>query len=136
MKPIAPMLNPSWHTQKWQVVIAAVGLILACAATHNSAAADEWVPVRSSGTLDAASCLRPEWPPEALAAKHTGTVTLALLIGIDGKIKQSRITKSSGYRELDLAARDGIAKCTFTPGQFEGKPEQAWLQLQYAWTLE
>nr|WP_315222635.1 energy transducer TonB [uncultured Duganella sp.] len=76
------------------------------------------------------------WPDGATAADKTGTVTLSFLIGADGKSKASKIVKSSGHAELDEAARTGIEKCTFKPGTLDGNPVEAWMMMQYVWTLD
>ena len=81
-------------------------------------------------------CAKPEWPKSSLRNEETGTVTLSFLIGVDGHVADSKIVKSSGFRDLDKAAVTGISKCKFKPGTTDGKPEQAWMQMQYVWTLE
>jgi TonB family protein len=81
-------------------------------------------------------CALPEWPLPSLRAEHTGTVTLAFLIGKDGRVLETRIKKSSGHPELDLAAQEGIERCSFTPGTENGAPVTAWMDMQYVWRLE
>lgn len=83
--------------------------------------------------FDPRSCSKPEWPAGAVEAGKTGTVTMAFLIGTDGKVGKSRIIKSSGHADLDDAARTSLAKCTFRPGTRDGEPAEAWLQVQYVW---
>lgn len=85
------------------------------------------------GTLDYSSCKKPIWPNGALEDKKTGTVRLALLIGVDGKVIHSKILKSSGFSDLDDAARDGISKCSFVPGLMNGRPAEGWILFQYDW---
>jgi protein TonB len=93
-------------------------------------------PVRVAAVADFNSCAKPEWPKASLRNEETGTVTLSFLIGVDGRVADSRVLKSSGFRDLDKAAITGISKCKFKPGLNDGKPEQAWMQMQYVWTLE
>lgn len=81
------------------------------------------------------SCAKPEWPKEALRHEYQGTVTLAFLIGADGAVRQSRIEKSSGYELLDLAAQEGMKRCTFKPATQNGQPVETWTKMQYVWTL-
>lgn len=114
--------------------LAALGFVLAGAAMPDASASDK--PAGTRQWLIPGSCEKPAWPQEMLAAKRTGTVTLALLIGGDGKVKQAKVTQSSGYPELDEAARAGIAKCSFVPGMIDGNPTAAWLQMQYVWRLD
>jgi protein TonB len=100
------------------------------------AAAPNPNPVRIAAVADFSTCAKPEWPKASLRNEETGTVTLAFLIGTDGRVADSKIVKSSGFRDLDKAAVVGITKCRFKPGMNDGKPEQAWMQMQYVWTLE
>ena len=92
--------------------------------------------VRIAAVADFNTCAKPEWPKASLRNEETGTVTLSFLIGVDGKVADSKIVKSSGFRDLDKAAMAGIGKCKFKPTMVDGKPEQAWMQMQYVWTLE
>jgi TonB family protein len=85
---------------------------------------------------DFSKCAKPAWPVEALRREQQGRVTLAYRIGADGSVEESKVTKSSGYPLLDEAARFGLAKCTFKPATVNGKPQSAWMQMQYVWTLE
>jgi protein TonB len=93
-------------------------------------------PVRVAAVADFNTCAKPEWPKASLRNEETGTVTLSFLIGADGRVADSKILKSSGFRDLDKAAVNGIGKCRFKPGLVDGRPEQAWIQMQYVWTLE
>lgn len=93
-------------------------------------------PVRIAAVADFNTCAKPEWPKASLRNEETGTVTLSFLIGTDGRVADSKVLKSSGFRDLDKAALTGIGKCRFKPGMTDGKPEQAWMQMQYVWTLE
>lgn len=81
-------------------------------------------------------CARPVYPPKAMAERMEGTVTLAYLIGTDGAVRDTRIIRSSGHDLLDEAARSGIALCHFTPRRKGGEPIEAWVQMQYAWSLQ
>ena len=93
-------------------------------------------PVRVAASADFNTCAKPEWPKASLRNEETGTVTLSFLIGEDGRVADSKILKSSGFRDLDKAAVTGISKCRFKPGMNDGKPEKAWMSMQYVWTLE
>lgn len=93
-------------------------------------------PVRSAAVVDAKNCEKPEYPRNALRNGDSGLVRLALLIGIDGRVKDSKIEKSSGFRELDQAAQVGLSLCKFKPAQVDGVPEQAWAKMEYMWTMD
>jgi protein TonB len=83
-----------------------------------------------------APCPPPEYPRASLANEEKGLVVLALLIGPDGKVMESKVEKSSGFRNLDKAALGGFSKCKFKPGTKDGKPDQVWMNLQFDWKLD
>ena len=83
-----------------------------------------------------AYCAKPDYPSASRRLEEEGTVTLKFLIGVDGKVLQADIEKSSGFVRLDEAARNALAKCQFRPGTVDGKPEQSWASIKYTWRLE
>jgi protein TonB len=85
---------------------------------------------------DFSTCAKPEWPKSSLRNEETGTVTLSFLISADGRVGDSKVVKSSGFRDLDKAAVVGISKCKFKPATVDGNPQETWQQMQYVWTLE
>lgn len=91
---------------------------------------------RTAAGVNMAQCDKPEYPSASRRMEEEGTVGLKFLVGADGKVIQSEIEKSSGYKRLDEAARAGLAKCLFRPAMVDGKPEQAWTTIKYVWRLE
>ncbi|TWI45449.1 TonB family protein [Pseudoduganella flava] len=85
---------------------------------------------------DLNACERPVWPRESLRFEQQGAVTMAFLVGEDRAIREAKIVETSGFPLLDAAARDGVAKCRFKPAMVDGKPQAAWMKMQYVWTLE
>lgn len=92
-------------------------------------------PLLVAAVIDASACAKPDYPKNALRNGDTGTVTLALLVGVDGKVVESKVDKSSGFRELDRAAQVGLGLCKFKPGSVDGVPQQLWTRMQYVWSL-
>jgi len=92
--------------------------------------------MRNAVLANADGCAKPDYPMRAARNGETGTVTLALLVGADGKVQQSRIQSSSGSRELDRAAVGALSMCQFQPANNNGVPEAGWAQIAYVWTLE
>ena len=92
--------------------------------------------VRTPAVVDFSTCAKPEWPKSSLRNEETGTVTLSFLIATDGHVAESKVVKSSGFRDLDKAAQTGISRCKFKPATVDGKPQEGWQQMQYVWTLE
>jgi protein TonB len=93
-------------------------------------------PVRTPAVVNSANCVKPEYPSASKRLEEEGTVNLRFLIGIDGKVLEASIEKSSGYRRLDEAAREGLSRCQFTAATVGGKPEQAWATMKYTWRLD
>ncbi|MBD8052041.1 energy transducer TonB [Limnohabitans sp. JUR4] len=99
-------------------------------------AAPPAAPVRTGAVVNSANCEKPEYPSASRRLEEEGTVSLRFLVGVDGKVIQAEVDKSSGFRRLDEAARAGLAKCQFKPATVDGKPEQAWASMKYTWRLE
>jgi protein TonB len=92
--------------------------------------------VRVPPVIDAKrGCRTPEYPASSQRLGEAGTVVLQFLIGVDGRVKDSRIVTSSGYPRLDEAARDALGDCRFVPGTVDGKPEESWAPIKYTWKL-
>jgi periplasmic protein TonB len=84
-----------------------------------------------NATLDTkAPCEKPEYPRASLVNEEQGTVVLSLMIGADGKVTDSKVEKSSGFKNLDKAALK-LAQCKFKP---LAKPD--WAKFEYAWKLD
>jgi periplasmic protein TonB len=93
-------------------------------------------PSRTEAVADFNTCARPEYPKSSLRNEETGTTTLQFLIGVSGNVMDSKLQKSSGFRDLDRAAQSALSKCRFKPAMVDGQPQQAWTAVQYVWTLE
>ncbi len=75
------------------------------------------------------------YPRIAVLNREQGTVTLRVLVGIDGKPQQIEIDDSSGSRALDVAARDAVRRWTFKPGMRAGVAYAAWAIVPVTFTL-
>ncbi|MEO5933197.1 MAG: energy transducer TonB, partial [Duganella sp.] len=65
-----------------------------------------------------------------------GAVTLGFEVGPDNQLKNSTVLKSSGFTDLDEAAREAVAKCQFKAATQAGKPVASNLEVQYVWSLK
>ena len=90
----------------------------------------------TSAVVNTSTCERPEYPSASKRLEEEGSVKLKFLVGIDGKVVDSQIEKSSGFRRLDEAARQGLLKCQFKPAIVGGVPQQSWASMTYTWRLE
>ena len=113
-----------------------VGIALACMATAHVAQAQETKGTENSNAkIDFASCAKPMYPHADVQAGHQGTVTLGFLVDENGGVKDSKVTGSSGFMGLDMAAQTALTKCSFRPALENGKPVQKWTYVKYVWTL-
>ena len=90
----------------------------------------------SAAVISASNCERPAYPSASKRLTEEGTVQLKFLVGVDGKVIESAIEQSSGFRRLDEAAREGLSKCTFKPSIKDGIALQSWASMKFTWKLE
>lgn len=93
-------------------------------------------PAQVAAVVDFSTCSKPDYPRNAQRNEEEGTVTLQFLIGVDGRVMDSKVAKSSGFRDLDRAAQRGLGQCRFKPGMVNGQPQQSWSTVQYVWKLD
>jgi len=92
-------------------------------------------PAIVSAQVDFNTCNKPAYPVNSLRNEEKGTVRIKFLIGLDGRVADSRIDKSSGFKTLDIAAKNALSVCKFKPGTVDGKPQQLWTSVDYIWKL-
>jgi protein TonB len=117
---------------------ALIAAALAACAMNTSAQTTSTTPTDATQPPPAPrkTCVMPVYPKEALRNEWTGKSTLSFLIGVDGRVKDSKVVKSSGHEILDEAAREALSKCQFKPATVDGKLQEAWHPVQYVWTLD
>ena len=92
--------------------------------------------LRTAVFADANGCALPDYPAAAARRGDTGTTTLALLVGADGRVSSSRIEQSSGSRDLDRAAVNALTLCKFKPATNNGVAQAGWAKLAFVWKLD
>ena len=139
MSRIKRLVRPDTQALNWKAAIPVLGLVAASMAmfAHATPAAQGGARggTHTKAVAQFDSCARPVYPKDALEKKQTGTVSLAFLVGADGKVKDSRVSQSSGYPSLDKAAHSALTKCSFTPPTRDGKAVEEWTAVQYVWAL-
>lgn len=90
--------------------------------------------VRSAAMVD--GCAKPDYPKQAARNGDAGIVTLALLVGVDGRVTGARIEHSSGFRDLDRAALTALSLCTFKPAMQGDVAQAGWALIAYEWKLD
>jgi protein TonB len=86
-------------------------------------------------TFDPKSC-KAEYPKASLMNEEQGIVSMSFLVSADGSVLDSKLEKTSGFKNLDKAAIKSISACKFKPGTKDGAPAQTWTKVDYAWRLD
>jgi protein TonB len=84
--------------------------------------------------FDAKNC-KAEYPKASLMNEEQGTVSMSFLVSAGGDVLESKVEKSSGFKNLDKAAIKAISACKFKPGTKDGAVAQTWTRVDYAWAL-
>ncbi|MGF6272779.1 bla regulator protein BlaR1 [Massilia sp. UYP11] len=138
MKRITRLVRPDTQAPSWKAAVPVIGLAMLSAAVFANAQPAQATAqqVDQQALADFHSCAKPEYPEADHKARHEGTVELGFLVGLDGKVKENKVQKSSGHAGLDEAARSALVKCSFKPALANGKPVQAWTKVSYIWQLK
>jgi periplasmic protein TonB len=79
--------------------------------------------------------IKPRYPSGARRRGEEGSVTLNVLIGADGRTRSATVTDSSGFAELDEAARRAVLEARFTPGRHGGRSVESQARLTVIFKL-
>jgi protein TonB len=99
-----------------------------------SAAGSSAFAAEVAATFDSKTC-KAEYPKASLMNEEEGNVQVAFLVSTDGTVVDSKIEKTSGFKNLDKAAVKGLSACKFKPGTKDGAPAQTWAKVDYVWKL-
>lgn len=64
----------------------------------------------------------PTYPLDSRRMREEGTVTLSLLLGVDGRVSEISVSGSSGFARLDKAALEAVRKWRWAPVMRNGEP--------------
>ena len=81
------------------------------------------------------ACREPEYPAASERLGEAGVSGISLLIGVDGKVQQSKIDTTSGHKRLDDAAIKAFSRCKFIVGTNNGVAEASWFSINYRWVV-
>lgn len=80
---------------------------------------------------------QPPYPAIETRAGHEGTLTLALLISVDGRVADAKVTKSSGFPLLDQAAvNEAKRRWRLLPATRGGSAVEDWTMLRVVFRLD
>jgi protein TonB len=94
-------------------------------------------PVRPGGNVkppDRIVNVRPEYPPMAIAARVSGSVTIEAIIGTDGRVRDARVLRSIAL--LDDAALKAVRQWRYTPTLLNGVPVAVIMTVTVTFTLD
>ena len=86
-------------------------------------------------SFDSKNC-KADYPKASLMNEEQGTVSMSFLVKPDGSVADSKVEKTSGFKNLDKAAVKALSACKFKPGTKDGAPAQTWAKVDYAWKLD
>ena len=75
------------------------------------------------------------YPDLARDAGVEGTVTVQMLVGLDGRVLRAVLAPRGSVPMLDEAALTAARGCVFTPALANGRPVKAWVSQQYRFRL-
>jgi periplasmic protein TonB len=76
-----------------------------------------------------AAALQPDYPPSMIRAETEGTVSVRVLIGIDGRVKQVEVTSAASDEFAEATKRQALKKWRFVPGTSDGTPIESWREM-------
>jgi D-alanyl-D-alanine endopeptidase (penicillin-binding protein 7) len=129
---IQRLVRPSAQPRASGVAVAAFTITVACAALAARAQVVPDTPAAQALAFDVANCARPQWPEASLRNEEEGVVEATFLIGTDGQVKDARITKSTGFRDLDRAVLKAFRTCRTTSAPVR----ETWLSISHVWNAK
>jgi periplasmic protein TonB len=80
---------------------------------------------------------QPPYPAAAIRGGEEGNLALEVLVGADGRVRDARVARSSGFPLLDQAAVDEARRhWRLRPGTRDGVPLEQWYTLKVVFHLE
>lgn len=92
--------------------------------------------VRVESAIDWSSCKRPVYPEFSMRKGEQGAVTVDIDLDASAKVLRSRISESSGFKRLDVAAQRAIEKCSFFAATSNGVPQPSTAIVRFVWALQ
>jgi protein TonB len=95
------------------------------------------VVLRGPGIDPHSPLTQPPYPAAAIRGGEEGNLALEVLVGSDGRVRDARVARSSGFPLLDQAAVDEARRhWKLRPGTRDGVPLEQWYTLKVVFHLE
>lgn len=79
---------------------------------------------------------QPAYPPASRRAGEAGSVVVSVVVGVDGRVAEAEVSRSSGYQRLDSAAvRQALSAWRFRPATRDGVAVQSRHQITVTFVL-
>lgn len=72
------------------------------------------------------------WPANP-STDQAVDIHVLLRVNADGRVSDTKIVVSSGYREFDKAAIISVSRCRFEPALQDGVPAASWFTFKHTW---
>ncbi|WP_082814692.1 energy transducer TonB [Collimonas fungivorans] len=82
------------------------------------------------------TCGRPRYPRASLVANETGVVDVSLHVSKEGRVIETKIVSSSGYKRLDSTAADAMRACEFVSATENGVAVDSWVTMRWIWNTK
>jgi TonB family protein len=79
--------------------------------------------------------LQPAYPDGAQVNGEQGTVVMDVYVNSDGRPTKARITRSTGFDDLDNAAMESVLNWRFVPAERAGDTVSDWTRVQIEFQL-
>lgn len=75
------------------------------------------------------------YPDAAQVNGEEGSIVLRVKVGSEGRVRNVKIAKTSGFDDLDNAAIEGVLRYRFVPAQENGETSTEWTDLTVTYQL-
>lgn len=88
-------------------------------------------PVLVDASVDPryAEALQPPYPPSELRAETEGSVTVRVLVGVNGRVKALELVSSPSEAFTSVTRRHAFARWRFKPATRDGTPVESWKRM-------
>ena len=82
-----------------------------------------------------ANYLQPPYPSDEIRAGNGGRVSVRVLIGVDGRVKDIEKLSAASDSFWDATRRQALSKWRFKPATRDGAPYEAWKTMNVSFVL-
>lgn len=86
--------------------------------------------------FDPGSCATPEYRERWIKDGVDGQVTLAFMVGADGRTTDMKVVESSGNSAIDRASARAAMSCSFKAAVRNGKAVPGLARVRYNWIVQ